>query len=283
MKGAPSEEIASLFERARQFESIGDIYNAVKLYKRIAKIAPEWLPPFIQLTGIYKARQEWKAALHFAKKVVALDPALQDGWWDLGIAAAATGKERLAKMVWQKFGEKTLRNTAVSLRLQHSGIFELVGAQVLDPVRAVITSIPHPDSGRRFRDLVLFDRQVTGIQVVNRRKLPVYNELGLLKSAHYLTFTCVLSNAGPEDIQLLENLCLEADLGFEIWSNAAWAKTVVPQKGRIPEFYSNPVPANAAGEKTWAAIASRRLQPVRAVLKAWKVITLKEYSELEQW
>jgi len=101
---SPSPDMKALFEQALHYDRAGDIYNAIKLYKHVAKHTPHWAPPFERLGTLYKYRQDWKAALHYIKKSVALNPGNQKAWWDLGIAATALKRWRIAKNVWSKFG-----------------------------------------------------------------------------------------------------------------------------------------------------------------------------------
>lgn len=278
----PSESIREKWLQAIAYDEQGDIYNAVKLFRLIVREVPEWLPPFLRLQAIYKKRAEWKAALHFAKKAVALDAGNRRLWWDLGIAAAACGKDRLARNVWQKFAntpEVTLRKV-VSLRREHSGLFELLWARPLDPVRAEIISVPHPASDRHFLDVVLYDQETLGYQVSGRKRYPVFADLDLVKRSFYQTFSCILEEGSETDVHTLEQLCLSSGLGFEVWSNAARAATPMPRR-QLPEFYSDEWTRREAGPGVLVAIAARREDQVREVLHAWEVITLKAFTDLE--
>lgn len=272
---APDKNIAVIFEKAQQYDVRGDVYNAVKLYRRILKLAADWLPPYLKLAAIYKQRREWKPLLHYAKKALALDPSQQDLWWDLGIAAQALGKLRLARTVWSKFGDKNKTTTLISLQLNHSGLFELIWAMALDAVQAQIQSIPHPDSGLHFQDLVLFDRHPVGYQVAKRRRYPVYPEMGLVKRSFYRTYSCILETETTKDIKLLEKLCKEAGLGFEVWSNAARAKTIAGKA----EYYDGALISDTA--MPLIAIAAKQIDEAQEVLAAWSVIALKSFIHFE--
>jgi len=191
----PSEECRKLLLQAEAYEVQKDDYNAIKLYKRAIRLVPEWLPPYVNLCQVYKRRREWKAVVHYNKKVVALDPTRAQHWWDLGIGASATGRRRLARRIWNKFGqgaEASFGRKPVAVQLKHSGMYELVWARPIDPARVILESIPHPDSDRTYQDILLIDKDRVGTTVVGNRRLPIYPELDLLKRSHYHTWSCQL-------------------------------------------------------------------------------------------
>ena len=154
-------------------------------------------------------------------------------------------------------------------------------ADTLDPARASIQNIPHPDSGRRFRDIILFDRVVAGYNVIQKKRFPIYKELGIFKSSNYQTYSCRLNTTLPKHIKTLEQLCLDADLGFEIWSNATRAFT--PKTSiTLPEYYGPGLFSDQSGNTVLVALAARREKQIIQVLKSWKVISLQSFSHLER-
>lgn len=281
----PSSNINVLFEEALQYDQQGDTYNAVKLYKKLTKLAPQWAPPYQRLAAIYKYRMEWKPALHYTKRSLAIDPAYKPGWWDLGIAATALKKWRIARNVWGKFGKTPTAGWTpdpVSIRLSYGERYEIMWANSLDPARAAIQNIPHPASDRRFRDVVLYDRVVKGYQVIRNKRFPVYEELGLYKRSPYQTYSCRLETSGNDDVNLLGQLCQDADLGFEVWSNAVQQYNT-SGKQRVPEYYG-PDPSWEVPEAgVIVAIAARREKHVLQVLRSWNVISLATFSNLESY
>jgi tetratricopeptide (TPR) repeat protein len=276
----PSSDIQSLFEQALVYDRKGDSYSAIKLYKRIVRMAPEWPASYFQLGVIYKYRREWKQALHFNKKTVAIVPANKDAWWNLAIAATALKKWRIARNVWAKFGVGSRPLEPVSVRLTYGGQYEILGVQPLDPARGVIVNIPHPASGRRYQDVVLLDGTVSGYHVADRRKYPVFEELGLFKQSAFRTYSCRLHLENPGDLYLLEELCSDAGIGFEIWSNATrvFANTTA---GKLPEYHGPESGDQPAKGEVTAAFAAHREKEVFQVLNSWQVISLGTYSDFE--
>ncbi len=280
---APSPEIKALFEQALAYDRQGDPYNAIKLYKRLIKLAPDWAPPFARLGMLYKYRREWKPALHYCKKAVVLEPGNQMAWWTIGIAATAQRRWRTAQRVWKKFGfsHRQKQGRPISIRLKYGRQFELLWADPIDPARACIANVPHPASGRRFQDLVLYDNVVAGHHVLGARRFPVYDELGVFKASVFHTFSCILHTEAPEDVRQLEKICRKAGLGFENWSNAARLKTAA-QPGSLPEYFGPEFWQPADAECVIAAIAAPDEGDVLRVLSTWEVITLQTYSDLER-
>lgn len=272
-----------LFEEAQRYEQLGDVYNAVKLYRRVVKLAPDWEQPYVALGRMYHLRREWKPAFHYCKKAVALAPAERDTWWLMGIAAAGLGKDRIARSVWAKFGLGKIKRVPEGLQLAYDGTFEILWMMPRSVTHAQVLSIPHPASGFRYRDVVLYDRRPVGHHIVDKKRVPVYPELGCVKRSPYQTFSCLLHDVTPEQLQRLEQLCYQAGLGFEIWSNAARAM-VVRNPSAFPEFYGRSIlPSDAvAGPQDHAlvAIAAIHQAEVLHVLDAWQIIALGQYSDL---
>lgn len=275
----PSPELRVLYEEARRYEEARDHYNAIKLYKRIAREARHWAAPYIRLGEIYKYRQEWKPALYYNKKAVSLDAGNQWAWWNVGIAATALKKGRLARNVWAKFGQSTDEPSLgpVSVRLFCQGQFEIIWASRLGPARALIRNIPHPRSERRYGDIVLFDHAIQGYHTSDTYRLPVFDELGLLKRSHYKTFSCVLQSPESRDIRTLRQLCREENLGFEVWGNASRA-FASQYFGDTPEYYFHNFELQP---ELQVAIAASDQEGALGVLDSWKVISLKGYSAFE--
>lgn len=275
----PTPELRVLYEEARQYEAARDHYNAVKLYKRIVKEARHWADPHVRLGEIYKYRQEWKPALYYNKKAVSLDAGNQSAWWNVGIAATALKKGRLARNVWAKFGLSADEPSLgpVSVRLHCEGQFEIMWASRLGPARGLVRNIPHPRSGRRYGDLILFDHVIRGHHTSDIYRLPVFDELGLLKRSHYQTFSCVLQSPDKKDITTLQQLCRDQNLGFEVWANAS--RTFTSQYfGDTPEYYFHNF---EAPPELLVAIASKNKDTALDVLDSWTVISLKGYEDFQ--
>ena len=276
----PTPEQNTLFEQAEQYEALRDHYNAIKLYKRIIKLGADWAAPYARLGQIYKYRQEWKPALYYNKKTASLDAADQTSWWNIGIAAPALRKSRLARTGWSKFGLEGRQEWApVSVQRAYDKQFEIIGAARSGPAEGILKNVPHPRSGRCFGDVVLIDNIIRGYHTSAFHRLPIYGDLGLLKRSVFLTFSCLLQSASRKDIHTLQQLCREEGLGFEIWANAARAFASA-QLGPRPEYYAA---FDLAPEpELLAAIAAPTAQQALSILDAWKAISLKNYASFQE-
>lgn len=280
----------ALFEEALRFDKVGDVYTAVKLLKKVVRIDPEWAPPFVALGTIYHRRREWKPAFHYWKKALALDADDREAWWHLGLAAVGLNRMRVARSVWDKFGFAKIplgKPLALEIRQPESG-YEIIWMQPLDAGRCRILSIPHPGSGLRYRDTMLYDRRAqTGTSVVTRRRVPVFKSLSRLKRSPYQTFSCLLHSSSEVKIRQLEQLCFDAGLGFEVWSNASRTTRINRQnatekeKNNFPEYYNDLVPRPDHGTAL-VAIAAIHPAEVERTLNAWEIISLEGYSDLKQ-
>ena len=85
--------------------------------------------------------------------------------WNAGIAATALSDWAVARRIWEACGipitpgEGEIREDFgfTMLLLNPWGSIERLFARRIDPVRAVIVSVPYPRYGHRFGDIVLHD------------------------------------------------------------------------------------------------------------------------------
>lgn len=281
-------EVQQLFERAMEYDRTGDVYNAVKLYKRVMKLAPEWDKPYYHLSIIYKYRNEWKPSLHYSQKAIEINPTEEDAWWNLAIAATALKKWQAASDAWNQLGydvhdqkiraETELQMIALRINRQQP---EIVWARSLDPARARIESIPHPSSGRRYAEVVLHDGKQQGWYVADGKQFPVFDELQQVESSKYHTYAVLLDTPQRDAAETLGQLCYNEDLGFENWSNLT--RLHIPENtNRLPEYYSTSFSTKEASEVQLVAIAALNVRAVRRILQTWRVITLHEYGQIQR-
>jgi tetratricopeptide (TPR) repeat protein len=280
----PTVAQQSLYNQATQYQQLGDIYHAVKLFRLLIKQAPDWLLPYQDLAAIFKKRQEWKAVVHYNKKAVVLEPGARQQWWDLSIGTYAIGKRRQAQRIWNKFGWTPKQLPEVlSVQIQHSGIFELVWVKPINPVAGIIISVPHPQADRSFKDKILFDHQILGYHVADGQRRPIFQELDLLKRSHYLTFSGIIYDCKEEDLRIFAQLAAKQGMGFEVWSNAAYGRQL-SQIERPAEFYAGNTNFTSQPSESGVLIAlsGKRARLVKELIKSWEVITLKQVLDIER-
>ncbi len=277
----PSHIPPRLLAQARAYVQAGDIYQAVKVYRLLLRQYPELHEPPAELGGLYVKRREWKPALHYLKKALALAPQEPELWWSVGTAATALHKMRLARSIWAKFGwsaPSPRKGELVVVRLQYGPYYEILWGQRLGPVRAVLASIPSPDSGLAHRDELLLEGRPSGYHVLSRKRYPVFDVLDVHKRSHFHTWSSNLSQASEKAVNVLADLCSQNGVGFENWSNASqsWQSHY-----RHPEYYHHPMPEEAWEEDLLVAFAHREIRPVQKILRNWSIITGGQFGPLQ--
>lgn len=278
-----------LFLQALAYDRAGDVYNAVKLYKRVMKMAPDWSAPCSFLGKIYKNRNEWRPSLHYSQKAIEHNPFDETAWYNLGIAATALKKWNLAKSAWKQLGYRlipskkipSINPVPIIIRLNPKSSPELVLAQRIDPVRAYIQSVPQPSSMHGFKDLLLFDTEPSGYHYISGKKFPVYDELEMIRPSLHYTFAIELMTDSLEDVLTLEKLCHDAMLGFDNWSNA-YRMTHNPNK-RTSETFQVSVLPEGTNNNFIVAIGAERNSEVEEVIKAWEIISLKKTGKIQRF
>ena len=282
MASAGQPDWEGLLAEAVAFEEAGDVYMAVKLFKKLLRLDAARPEPSERLGLLYVGRREWKPAFFYLKKTLALQATRTDLWWQLGIAATALNKLSLAGSVWAKFDYRRALPSAEGLRLSYEGAFEILWMKPLDPARGRILSIPNPVSGFRYGDVVLYHRQPIGHYVHEQQRIPVYDECGCLKKSPYQTFSCLLHTTEAAVLEQLSDMCRRHSVAFERWSGAS--RTFVPDNRKaFPEFYSFPEVAPAGGSYTLAAFGALHQAEVLHLLNAWQIVSLAAYSDLRAY
>ena len=278
----PSE---ALLLKAMEYDRLGDVYNAVKLYKRVIKMAPDWSAPFSFLSRIYKVRKEWQTSLHYSQKAVEHNPFDEQSWKHLGLAATALRKWEVAKDAWRQLGYQLLASKAmpalspelITVRLNPKEHPEIVIAQRVDPVRARIISIPQPSSMRGYRDLILIDSEPSGHHYLDGQRYPIFDELQYIRPSLNYTFSVILNTLERSDIDLLQQLCLKSSIGFDNWTKAyrlAASGTDILDNNYIEDELP---------QQYVVALAAESDKEVINVLENWRVIALKQYEQLKRY
>src|SRR5262249_30184970 len=107
------------------------------------------------------------------------------------------------------------------VRLNPDGNGEVVWGQRLDPARMVLLSVPLPESGFCWSDVVLNDGQPVGTRRYRGRELPVFNALALLQRSPFGTYIARVEM--PPDEALIVQLAEIAegrDGAIEDWSSS---------------------------------------------------------------
>jgi len=280
--------IRPLFRKAVALDRKGDVYTAVKIYKKLIKLAPNWYPPYQYLSSIYKYHNDWKAAFHYGQCAIENGADKAEMWRNFAIAATALKKWQIARNAWNKVGFqlKEVKNAPnfdmgiVPVRLRYNNFHEIVWAKQIDPARAIIESVPDPVSDRNYGDLILIDFKVTGYRIMKGKKIPVYDELELIKRSHYRNYLVFLHDSQKNEVDLLDKLCWNKDLGFDNWSHLTELQ-LNKNLAYLPEYYNEDLEFDFTPSDMRIAVAAERFSDVEEVMQAWTTIALKEYEILQ--
>jgi hypothetical protein len=163
--------------------------------------------------------------------------------WNLGIAATALGDWPTARRAWTAYGIAGLETgldtgsdpidrdyglvpirvnpDRPSLSVQDIPAFgatEVVWCWRRSPAHAVVASVPLPESGHRFRDVVLHDGEPKGTRRHGDAQVSVFDELDKLQDSAIPTWQAVVEGATIEDVAYLGDIAGPRGLGADNWS-----------------------------------------------------------------
>ena len=197
-------------------------------FYRLATMADSsWSAPWYNLGLHTKNTGRWKDSVSFNQRALELNPTDEAAWWNLGIAATARRDWSEARRAWKACGievnddagEVLTPSMTACVRLDPTRVGEVVWGQRLDPARIVILSVPLPESGHRFRDIILNDGAANGTRIDQHGcEVPVFDELAIWEVSKYSTFRVRLHMLDDSAEQHLSELCDEAQLGIEDWT-----------------------------------------------------------------
>lgn len=265
-------------ERGRRADEAGDRETAEAAYVEAARLAPRWVSPWFNLGILYKLTARWEDAAEACRRALDLDPASEGASWNLGIAATALGDWPEARRAWRACGlafpdgdgPLDLRLGPVPIRVSVSGAPEVVWCDRLDPARAVVRSVPTPESGRRHGDLVLHDGAPSGWRFLGDREVPVFDELALLAPSRTSTFVVEVDVPTLDDSRALEAALSARGLIAEDWTMQVRMLCRACSEGRPHAAGDDHRPA----EQSWmtrhrVGIAARDDAGIRAALAEW--------------
>ena len=149
------------------------------------------------------------------------------------------------------------------IRINPDSKGEVVWARRIDPARAILTSIPLPESNHRHGDLVLHDGAPTGYRVLDGEELAVFNELDLLAPGKAGTYEVTVEVANIDDLVAFETTFERLGCATEDWSTIRML-CVACSEGR-PHAHPEP---QVEGIHRFAVAASSR-KTVEQGVAAW--------------
>jgi tetratricopeptide (TPR) repeat protein len=271
------EKAANLDRKATELKKQSQFTQAIDLYQQAIAIDRRWSVPLYNLGLLYKHQHRWQESLEYNRRAVELTPSDQAAWWNLGIAATALGRWDQARAAWRGFGIPVPDGDGPidfpcgvgPIRINPDGDAEVVWAYRIDPARAVLTSIPFPESKHRWRDVVLNDGAPNGYRQYKGKEIPVFDELELLQPSPFGTFVARVALPGRgEDFHELAKIAAAQEGSAEDWSTSVQMLCKACSEGRPHAAHDTarvvPEGAHLIG------IAARDRTHATKILSAWE-------------
>lgn len=198
----------------RAFDA-GDLAAATAEFRTLVATRPDRSDYAYMLGLAHKYQRDWEPCLEHNVQAVALSNEKEEGAnWNAAIAATALGRWQEARKHWAACGLKIEPGDepihddygTVSVRINPWGNAETMYAKRIDPARAYLMNVPLPESGYRYRDLVLHDGAQTGERRFDGRMVPVFNTMQRLEQSDFMTFAAFVSCPSAGDRDALDEL-----------------------------------------------------------------------------
>lgn len=223
----------------------GDTESALAAAARAVAVAPDSWVEWFDAGLLFKALQRWEESAAHNERAQALftpkDANKMGGAnpcaWNRGIAATALADWAIARECWRAYGidvapgsrpiEGEYGFTPIRINpepsIPHQIVPELGHPYVVwtwrrSPAHAVVASVPRPDSGHRFRDVLLHDGVPMGTRVIDGHEVPVFEELLRMEDSGIPTWQAQVDGAADDDYWALEQILGPREMGFDQWS-----------------------------------------------------------------
>jgi tetratricopeptide (TPR) repeat protein len=275
-------------EKGQFLSDEGKDLDAIEMYQKAIELDPEKSESFYNIGLIYKYRNEWKLSLEYNKKANELNPDDEAARWNLAIAATALRNWDIARSAWKQNGFElegdagpiNMNFGMTPIRLNPEGDAEVVWATRIDPVRAIIDSVPHAESGFKYGDVVLHDGAAVGFRRVREREYPVFNVLELFESSNYKTSTAMVEISTDDDLKELDKIFSATPHEFEDWTSNIRNLCRQCSEGRPHEHHDNDMEKRWRSERT-LGLAIYNSQNVMPLFDDWQNKTKAKLLTLE--
>ncbi len=215
-------------EDGNRLRDAGDIAGAEAAYRAAMAADPEWSAPAYNLGLLFKYMGRWAESFELNLRATELAPDDEAGWWNLGIAATALARWRVARRAWTACGMTLPPGDGppdfgwgmTPVRLDPDSEGEVVWARRIDPARAEIVSIPLPTARFHWKDVVLTDGAMAGERVVGEKRYPVFDVLQKLVPSAFRTYVIELATADPDALEALEQCATDRGGAAENWGRS---------------------------------------------------------------
>jgi tetratricopeptide (TPR) repeat protein len=273
----PSPAAIAANQRGLAARDAGELEAAAAGHEEACRLAPRWEAPWFNLGVIYKHSGRWRECARACRRVLEIDPGSEGAAWNLGIASTALGDWPAAREAWRRAGlavpdgegPPALDLGPVPIRVDPRGEAEVVWCDRLDPARARVRSVPLPECGRRYGDLLLHDGAASGWRRLDGKEVPVFDELAVLQPSAYATFVVETEQPTAEDSLALAEVFEARGLPAEDWTLQVRTLCRACSEGRPHAGGEEHAAAAAWQPRHRVGVAARSAADVRAALAAW--------------
>jgi len=275
---------------ATELEKEGKLQDAIATYKKAIEADPGWAISHYNLGLLFKRERNWEESYFYNEIAARLDSEDKATWWNMGIAATALTNWEKARFAWRKFGiqlppeneteEIRMKVGITPIRLSENG--EVVWAERIDPARAIILNIPTPESKRRYHDMILNDGAPNGGRIVNGTEYPVFDEIELIKSSEFQTYSIWIEAEDKTLIQLLEEQCDDKGLVFENWTTSIRYICSQCSQGIPHEKHDKNLEQTTPEKQYQIAIATLSYEDLSKLLAIWTSKTIGKVIDIER-
>jgi hypothetical protein len=151
---------------------------------------------------------------------------------------------------------------------------EVVWCDRIDPCRALVRSVPLPDSGRRYGDLLLHDGEARGKRRFRDEDVSVFDELAVLQPSLFGTWEITVRCANADERDEIMKELGAADLPCEDWTESLEMLCKACSLGNPHQHHEHQPSSEAAWQPTRrlavAAHSEAELQPLRRARLWWR-------------
>ncbi len=299
-----------LTARYHQAVHDNDVCDEIAALSALTEAYPEVGWAWFDLGLRMKWLRQWPECVDANLEALArlADPRESGEAWNLGIAATALGEWELARRAWDAFGVEVPSGEGpiqgdfglTPVRLNPEPRFhepelvldgmrystEVVWGRRLCPARVRLVSVPLPESGHRFGDVVLHDGDPVGERYLGDQVRAVFNEITLLEPSPYPTLATQVPNVGQQALAELTDLFDEAGYAAECWTANVQVLCRACSEGSA-EGHTHDEHASVDGRLVEAELVTVGMGAPREVaerlLAQWTVAGLgRDFAKLEQ-
>lgn len=268
-----------------------DRAGAERRYREAVRLDPELKEAWFDLGLIAKWERRWDDAYDWNLRAAELvgEEAEEPAWWNLGIAATALCRWDTARRAWAAFGVPIPPGAGAiegdfgfgPVRLNPDDEGEVVWGHRIDPARMRITSIPFPQSGHRWADVVLHDGAPNGYRDLGGQPRPVFDELMRWQASDVPTVQASVRADSDDAVDALLDAVRAAGYEGEDWTrnvrvlcrqcsegavHAEHAQASLANGGEHLVGVAAPLPVADELVRRWADAPGRELHDIEQVL-----------------